>query len=261
MTYNTILVEQNDAVLHCKLNRPDVRNAFNAEMISELTQFAHSIPKDVRCVVLQGEGSVFCAGGDLRWMQQSLNMDREQNREDAKRLAQMYFELDRLPVPLIGLIHGAAFGGGVGLVCICDSAIAVEGTQFSFSEVRLGIVPACISPFVLRKIGAGHARALFTTAERFDVQKAYQIGLIHEKATTLEEGKNLVEKKITQILECGPEAIRHTKALVFEMLFATSDEAQLDCAADLLANVRTSDEGQEGLRSFLEKRKPRWNRE
>jgi len=261
MSYNTLMVEQKDSVLHCKLNRPDVRNAFNAEMIAELTQFARSVPKDVRCIVLSGEGNVFCAGGDLRWMQQSLNMNRDQNREDAQKLAQMYFALDRLSVPLIGLIHGAAFGGGVGLVCVCDIAIAVEGTQFSFSEVRLGIVPACISPFVLRKIGPGHARSLFTSAERFDVRKAYEIGLIHEKAASLEEGRQLVAKKISQILECGPEAIRHTKALLFEMLFTNSDQEQLDRAADLLAMVRTSDEGQEGLRAFLEKRKPRWNRE
>jgi methylglutaconyl-CoA hydratase len=261
MTYNTILVEEQDSVLHCKLNRPDVRNAFNAEMISELTHFAQSIPKDVRCIVLQGEGNVFCAGGDLRWMQQSLNMNRDQNREDAQRLARMYFLLDRLPVPLIGLIHGAAFGGGVGLVCVCDSAIAVEGTLFSFSEVRLGIVPACISPFVLRKIGPGHARNLFTSAERFDVRKACDIGLIHEKAATLEEAREILNKKLSQILECGPEAIRHTKNLLFEMLFASDDQTQLDRAADLLAMVRTSDESQEGLRAFLEKRKPRWNRE
>jgi methylglutaconyl-CoA hydratase len=261
VTYNTLVVEQKDAVLFCKLNRPDVRNAFNAEMISELTQFAQTVASGVRCVVLQGEGNVFCAGGDLRWMQQSLNMNREQNREDAQRLAQMYLALDRLRVPLIGLIHGAAFGGGVGLVCVCDSAVAVEGTLFSFSEVRLGIVPACISPFVLRKIGPGHARALFTTGERFDARKAYEIGLIHEKATSIEEARAFVEKKIAQVLECGPEAIRHTKSLLFEMQFAPNDQSQLDSAADLLATVRTSEEGQEGLRAFLEKRKPRWHRE
>jgi methylglutaconyl-CoA hydratase len=261
MNYNTLLIEQKDSVVFCKLNRPEVRNAFNAEMIAELTEFARGIGRDVRCVVMQGEGPVFCAGGDLRWMQQSLNMNREQNREDAQRLAQMYFLIDRLPVPVIGLIHGAAFGGGVGLVCVCDYAIAVEETKFSFSEVRLGIVPACISPFVLRKIGPGHARALFTSAERFDARKAYEIGLIHQIVTTQEEGRQNLDKKIVQILECGPEAIRQTKALVFEMLFASGDEQQLDRAADLLAAVRTSEEGQEGLRAFLEKRKPRWTRE
>jgi len=261
MSYNTLLIEKKDSVLFCKLNRPEVRNAFNAEMIEELTKFAQSVEKDARCVVLQGEGPLFCAGGDLRWMQQSLKMNLEQNRDDAQRLAQMYLAIDRLPVPVIGVIHGAAFGGGGGLVCVCDYAIVVEGTQFSFSEVRLGIVPACISPFVLRKIGPGHARALFTSAERFDGRKAYEIGLIHQIVATREESLQALEKKISQILECGPAAIRHTKALLFEMLFASDDKQQLNRAADLLAAVRTSEEGQEGLRAFLEKRKPRWNRE
>lgn len=261
MTYNTLSVEQKESVLWCKLNRPDVRNAFNAEMIAELTHVARSLSAGVRVVILHGEGPLFCAGGDLRWMQQSLQMDREQNRQDAKRLAEMYFALDRLRVPLVGWIHGAAFGGGVGLVCVCDYAIAQEGTQFSFSEVRVGIVPACISPFVLRKIGTGYARAMFTSAEKFDARRAYEIGLVHQIAASAEEAQQLVENKIRQILECGPEAIRHTKNLLFELLFDPSDEEQLNRAADLLASVRVSEEGQEGLRAFLEKRKPRWNRE
>jgi methylglutaconyl-CoA hydratase len=261
MTYNCLSIEKKDSVAWCKLNRPEVRNAFNAEMIAELTHFARNLEKDVRAAVLYGEGPVFCAGGDLRWMQQSLEMDREQNRQDAKRLAEMYFALDRLPVPLIGSIHGAAFGGGAGLVCVCDYAIAQNETKFSFSEVRLGIVPACISPFVLRKIGTGYARSLFLTAERFDEQRAYEIGLIHRVASSPEEAQNLVKEKLQQILECGPEAIRHTKNLMFELLFASDDEEQLNRAADLLASVRVSEEGQDGLRAFLEKRKPRWQRE
>jgi len=261
MTFNTISVEQKESVLVCKLNRPAVRNAFNPEMISELTRFARGVGNDVRAVVLQGEGPLFCAGGDLHWMQQSLQMDREQNRRDARHLADMYFALDRLQAPLIGWIHGAAFGGGVGLVCVCDYAIALEGTQFSFSEVRLGIVPACISPFVLRKIGPGYARAMFTSAEKFDARRAYEIGLVHQIAASAEEGKQFIEKKIAQILECGPEAIRHTKNLLFELLFDSNDEEQLNRAADLLASVRVSEEGQEGLRAFLEKRKPSWNRD
>jgi methylglutaconyl-CoA hydratase len=256
--YNTLVVEQKDQFLWCKLNRPDVRNAFNPEMIAELTDFGQNIPSGIRAIVLCGEGTVFCAGGDLRWMQKSLEMDREKNREDAKRLAEMYLALDRLPVPLIGLIHGAAFGGGVGLVCVCDYAIAIEGSQFSFSEVRLGIVPACIAPFVIRKIGPGHARALFTSAQKFNSQKAYDIGLVHEVVADYPQGLSSVEKKLHEIAECGPEAIRHIKKLLFELLFASSDEEQLTQAADLLASVRVSEEGQEGLRAFLEKRKPRW---
>ncbi len=257
---NTISIEQKGEFVWCKLNRPDVRNAFNAEMIVELSRFTHEVPSGTRAVVLHGEGPLFCAGGDLRWMQQSLEMNREQNRADAKHLAEMYFVLDRLSVPLIGLIHGAAYGGGVGLVCVCDYVIAVEGTQFSFSEVRLGIVPACISPFVLRKIGPGYARALFLSAERFDARRAYEIGLIHQIASNMEEAQKLIEKKLRQIAECGPEAIRHTKNLIFQMLSSSSDEEQLELAADLLATVRVSEEGQEGLRAFLEKRNPNWNR-
>jgi methylglutaconyl-CoA hydratase len=261
MTYNTLSIEKLDSVSWCKLNRPEVRNAFNSEMIAELTHFARNLDREVRAVVLLGEGPVFCAGGDLRWMQQSLEMDREQNRQDARRLAEMYFALDRLHVPLIGSIHGAAFGGGAGLVCVCDYAIAQTGTKFSFSEVRLGIVPACISPFVLRKIGPGYARSLFLTAERFEAQRAYEIGLVHRIAASPEEAQDLVKEKIQQVLECGPEAIGHTKNLLFELLFASGDEEQLNRAADLLASVRISEEGQDGLRAFLEKRKPRWHRE
>jgi methylglutaconyl-CoA hydratase len=256
----TISVEERGQFTWCRLNRPEVRNAFNAEMIAELTTFAKNLPSGTRAVVLYGEGSVFCAGGDLRWMQQSLELDREQNREDAKRLAEMYFALDRLPVPLIGLVHGAAFGGGAGLVCICDYVIAAEGTQFSFSEVRLGIVPACISPFVLRKIGPGYARALFTTAEKFDTDKAYDIGMVHQIVADFAEAQRTVERKLLQIAECGPDAIRHAKNLLFQLLFAADDQQQLEQAADLLATVRVSEEGQEGLRAFLEKRKPNWNR-
>ena len=258
MSYETIAVETKDDVIRCKLNRPDVRNAFNSKMIEELTAFAGSLPQGIRAVVLHGGGQAFCAGGDLRWMQQSLDLSREQNVEDAKKLAAMYFALDRLPVPVIGLIHGVAMGGGAGLVCICDFVIAVHGTLFSFSEVRLGIVPACIAPFVIRKIGPGHARSLFTTAERFDAQKAFQIGMVHEIAENLQAAEELTQKKLHEIAQCGPNAITHAKHLIFDLLFAGSDEEQLNMAAELLASVRVSEEGQEGLRAFLEKRKPRW---
>jgi methylglutaconyl-CoA hydratase len=261
MTYKTLSIEKKDSILWCVLNRPEVRNAFNAEMISELTHFAKNLEADVRAVVLRGTGPVFCAGGDLRWMQQSLEMNREENREDARKLAEMYLSLDRMPVPLLGWIHGAAFGGGAGLVCVCDFAISQTGTKFSFSEVKLGIVPACISPFVLRKIGPGYARSLFLTAERFDEKRALEIGLIHKIADAETAARDFLNEKIQQILECGPNAIRHTKNLLFEMLFDSNDEQQLTRAADLLSSVRVSEEGQDGLRAFLEKRKPRWHRE
>ena len=258
MTYQTISVDSKEDVLWCKLNRPEVRNAFNAEMIRELTDFAESVNEDVRAVVLCGEGNLFCAGGDLRWMQGSLDFDHAENLEDARKLARMYFALDRLPAPLIGIVHRAAMGGGVGLVAVCDYAIATKDTQFSFSEVRLGIVPACIAPFVLRKIGPGHARALFITAEKFAAAKALEIGLIHHVAQDREEATAWAQKKLAEIAQCGPAAIRAAKKLVFDLLQRNSDSEQLETAAQTLAALRVSEEGQEGLRAFLEKRKPRW---
>lgn len=257
MQFQTLSVETRGAALWCMLNRPDVRNAFNPEMISELTSLPQAIGPEIRAVVLSGQGSVFSAGGDLNWMGKSLDLTREQNFQDAMKLAQMLSTLNHLPVPLLGMIHGAAMGGGVGLVSVCDYAIALADTQFSFSEARLGIIPACIAPFVLRKIGVGHARALFCTAERFDAQKAYDVGLVHQLARDGEELRRFTEKTLQDIVACGPNAVRHARQLVFE-LAPQPDEAELRLVADRLASVRVSEEGQEGLRAFLEKRSPRW---
>jgi methylglutaconyl-CoA hydratase len=190
-------------------------------------------------------------------MRESLGYTREQNLHDARNLARMLLALDRMPVPLVGMIHGAAMGGGVGLVSVCDYAIAHADTQFSFSEVKLGIIPACIAPFVLRKIGPGHARALFLTGERFTAARAYEIGLVHQIAPTPGELRELTEKKLQEIASCGPNAVRLAKELVFDLL-APDDTSQLGMVAERLADVRVSPEGQEGLRAFLEKRKPNW---
>jgi methylglutaconyl-CoA hydratase len=258
MTFQTISVEIKDSVLWCRLNRPELRNAFNPEMIAELATLSELISEEVRAVVLSGEGNVFSAGGDLNWMRQSLNLSREENIDDAMKLANMLLALDRLHVPLVGMIHGAAMGGGIGLVSVCDYAIASTDTIFSFSEVKLGIIPACIAPFVLRKIGPGHARALFTTAERFHADKAYDIGLIHQIASNRDELLQLIEKKVQEIKECGPNALRIAKKIIFDLL-NPDDSQQLKFVAEVLAGVRTSEEGQEGLMSFLEKRKPNWS--
>jgi methylglutaconyl-CoA hydratase len=259
MNYETLIVEVKDSVLWCRLNRPDVRNAFNPKMIEELTSIAGLITSDVRTVVLSGEGNVFSAGGDLNWMRQSLNLTREENLQDAKNLASMLLSLDRLPVPLVGMIHGAAMGGGIGLVSVCDYAIASTETIFSFSEVRLGIIPACIAPFVIRKIGPGHTRAMFTTAERFDANKAYDIGLVHQVASTRDELQQITNKKLEEIKECSPNALRIAKKIIFDLL-EPADSKQLNFVAEVLAGVRVSEEGQEGLRAFLEKRKPEWTK-
>jgi methylglutaconyl-CoA hydratase len=256
--YKTLAIEVRDSVVWCKLNRPGVRNAFNPEMIRELTDCTSEINSGTRAFVLQGEGPVFCAGGDLNWMKESLELSKAENLEDAKRLAGMLAGLDGIPVPVIGIIHGAAMGGGIGLVSICDYSVAVEGTQFSFSEMKLGIVPACIAPFVIRKIGPGHTRALFATADKFSAKRAFEIGLVHQVVADLEEAYRLVEQKLQQILECGPQALGLAKKLIGDLLWSVNAEAQLSLAAELLASVRVSEEGQEGIRAFLEKRKPGW---
>jgi methylglutaconyl-CoA hydratase len=258
MKYETLQVEERNSVLWLQLKRPEVRNAFNPKMIEELTSIPKLINKEQRAVVLSGAGKSFSAGADLNWMKQSLDLSREENLEDAQRLADMLLALDRLPVPLIGMIHGAALGGGIGLVSICDYAVALSDTQFSFSEVRLGIVPACIAPFVIRKIGAGHARSLFTTAERFDAKKAYDIGLVHAVVSTQDELMQFANKKVDEIKDCSPNALRTAKKLIFDLV-TTDDRNQLQMVAEVLAGVRVSEEGQEGVRAFLEKRRPAWS--
>jgi methylglutaconyl-CoA hydratase len=258
MQYETLNIQHRESTLWLELNRPEVRNAFNPKMIEELTTIPQLLNKDVRAVVLSGAGKSFCAGADLNWMKHSLDLNRAQNLEDAQRLADMLLALDRLPVPLIGMVHGAALGGGVGLVSVCDYVVAVSDTQFSFSEVRLGIVPACIAPFVIRKIGAGHARALFTTAERFNAKKAYDIGLIHAVVSNNDELMEFTSKKIEDIKECSPNALRTAKKLIFDLV-TTDDRKQLQMVAEVLAEVRVSEEGQEGVRAFLEKRRPAWS--
>lgn len=260
MEYKALKLEERGQFLWCALNRPEVRNAFNPEMITELASLPAAIGPQVRAVVLWGEGPVFSAGGDLNWMRQSLDLSREQNFEDALKLAQMYATLNHLSVPLVGMIHGAAMGGGVGLVSVCDYAIAQADTLFSFSEARLGIIPACISPFVLQKIGIGHARSLFTTAERFNATKACEIGLVHQLAQNQDELKHLTEKTLNDIAACGPNAVREARRLLFDISPGPA-EAQLRLVAERLAAVRVSNEGQEGLRAFLEKRPPAWKNE
>lgn len=253
-------------VLTIALNRPEVRNAFNGEVIAEL---ARAFEKDaraesVRAIVLRGNGPVFCAGGDLNWMRQSIELSYEENLKDTLALARMFALLNECPKPVIGAIQGAAIGGGVGLVSICDFAVALEGTQFSLSEVRLGIVPACIGPFVVAKVGASHARGLFVSAERFSTDKAQAIGLVHEvvPASAGENGLDAaVERILSNILQCGPQAIAAAKSLVLDLSWPERRAAvrdPLEHVAQMLAELRVSPEGQEGIRAFLEKRKPAW---
>jgi methylglutaconyl-CoA hydratase len=264
--YQTLQVSADSrGVLTIALNREDVRNAFNESVIAELTSVfeKETLDSKIRIVVLKGNGPVFCAGGDLNWMEKSATVDRATNLEDTRRLAKLFALMNECPKPLIGQVHGAAIGGGVGLVSVCDVVIAEAATQFSLSEVRLGIVPACIGPFVIAKIGASHARSLFVSAERFKAQRALEIGLVHQ-VTDEKSLAGEVEKLISNILQAGPQAVSVAKTLVLDLSWperrAQMDEmgGPLEHVAQVLADVRVSAEGQEGVKAFLEKRKPSW---
>jgi methylglutaconyl-CoA hydratase len=245
------------------LNRPEVRNAFNEELIEDLKNAfqAAAAQEDIRVIVLRGNGPVFCAGGDLNWLKKGAQQTYQENLEGTRSLAQMFAILNECPKPVIGAIQGAAIGGGVGLVSICDIAIATNETQFSLSEVKLGIVPACIGPFVVAKIGASHARGLFISAERFQGQRAKEMGLIHEVVPDQGALEKAIEKMISSLLKCAPKAMAVAKQLVLDLTWPERRarlEDPLDSVAKTLADVRLSKEGQEGVHAFLEKRKPEW---
>ncbi len=235
-------------VLRLTLNRPEVRNAFNDELISKLSSAFTNIPQGTRAVVLRGNGASFCAGGDLEWMRKAADYTDEQNVRDAMHLARLFKAITECPAVVIALVHGAAFGGGAGLTAACDVAIASEETKFAFSEVKLGLIPSTISPFVINKIGRGHARALFCTGEPFDAQTALRIGLVHE-VTTADGLDAVADNKLKNILASGPEAVKGAKHLVLD------GDLNLDECAKRLARTRASKEGREGVAAFLEKRK------
>ena len=264
MNYRTLKITKDSrGVLSVYLNRPELRNAFNEEVISDLTCVFQKevLSEDVRVVLLEGEGPVFCAGGDLNWMKKAVEYSYEKNLEDTRKLTQMFALMNDCPKPLIGKIQGAAIGGGVGLVSVCDIVVAVSDTQLSLSEVRLGIVPACIGPFVIAKIGASAARWLFMSAERIQANRAKELGLVHEVVPHWEALHPAVEKTVTQILQCGPNALSVAKRLVQDLSWPERRSEipdRLEYVAKTLADLRVSPEGQEGLRAFLEKRKPSW---
>jgi len=245
-----------DGIARVTLARPEVRNAFDAEVIEQLRDVFGRITAadDVRAVVLAGEGKVFCGGADINWMRASLDLSYEANVVDAERMSDMYRAIDNCPKPVIGAIHGAALGGGAGLAAVCDIAIAADDTVFGFTEVKLGIIPATISPFVLAKIGASHARALFVTGERFDAAHARAIGLVHEVVSAAELD-GAVERRLAELHAAGPDAIGAAKLVVRRVLDNTYDESRA-ITTQAIARQRVSPEGQEGLRAFLEHRPP-----
>jgi len=258
MTPRQIDVRTDGSVAYVTIARPDVRNAFNAALIAELRQTFERLGGDdsVRAIVLAGEGKVFSAGADVNWMRASLDLSEAENVEDARLLSLMYRAIDTVPKVVVGRVHGAALGGGAGLVAVCDVAIAAEGTLFGFTETKLGILPAVISPFVLAKIGASQARALMLTGERFDAQRAYRIALVHE--VVAEDTLDAAVARITdEVLSASPSGIAAAKALIREVR-AIPHEATLDVTAAAIAKQRISSEGQEGLRAFLERRAAEW---
>ena len=244
-------VERDGAVLRVTLARPDRRNAFDAELIRDLTS-AFADVGDARAVVLAGDGPSFCAGADVEWQRASIDLTYEENVQDALRLYEMLNTIDGCPAPVVGRIHGYCLGGGCGLAACCDIAIADADAVFGFSEVKLGIVAAVISPFVLARIGSGAARRYFLTGERFGPAVAHTIGLVSEVASVLD---GAVEGAVDELLTSGPEAVREAKRLV------RPEPARGVDLARLAARMRTSEEGQEGLRAFLDKREPSWRSE
>jgi len=246
------------AVAHVRLLRPDVRNAFNAELIAHLRTTFERLSADeaVRAVVLSGEGKSFCGGADISWMRDSLELSQEENFADAQRMSDMFRAIDRCAKPVIARVHGAALGGGAGLAAVCDIVVAADDTIFGFTETKLGILPAVISPFVLAKIGASHARALFLTGERFDAARAMRIGLVHEVVPSAQLDA-AVERVVAEILSASPSAIAVAKRTIATVADADYD-ATRDITSSAIAAQRPSDEGQEGLRAFLERRKARW---
>lgn len=257
--FRHLLVEADGAVVRLVLNRPEVRNAFNDELIGELHAFADGLARDARgarVVVLSGAGKSFCAGADLEWMRRAAGYTRDENLLDAQRMAAMFGALDRLPVPLVGRVHGAALGGGAGLAAVCDRVIAEESAAFGFTEVRLGILPAVIAPFALAKIGRSAARDLFLTGSRFTAPRAREIGLVHEVVADghLDEA---VGRTVDDILLAGPEAAAAAKQVIRQVWRVDADQAAA-ITAEAIAARRVSPEGQEGIRAFLEKRKPGW---
>ena len=240
-------IERDGDVLRVTLARPETRNAFDAALIAELSEAFVDVGTP-RAVVLAGEGTSFCAGADVEWMRGSVELDFEANVADANALRRMLEAIDMCPAPVVAVVQGHALGGGVGLVACADIAIADRGAVFAFSEVKLGIVPAVISPFALRKIGESAARRYFVTGERFDAETALRIGLVHEVSDDLDAA---LEHVLGELRTAGPRAARHAKRLVLDR----PDGAE---TARRIAERRTSDEGQEGLRAFLERRRPAW---
>ena len=252
-------VDTDKHIARVTLDRPDVHNAFNDELIKRLTDaFTELGARDeIRAIILAGNGKSFCAGADLNWMKRMVQYSHEENVEDARAVGRMFLAITKCPKPVIARIHGAALGGGAGLAAACDIAVAVESAQFGFTEVKLGILPAVISPFVLARIGTARAREFFITGERFLAAVAQNIGLIQHVVAHDFALDALIDSKISQILTSAPGAVAAAKELIFGVASRTL-ETSLDYTAETIARVRAGEEGQAGMKAFLERQKPPW---
>ena len=258
---DTLSVTRDGTIARVTLRRPQVRNAFNAALIDALhlafSELAVEPPDTLRAVVLAGEGTTFSAGADVEWQRAAISLSVEDNEADAARLQDMLLAIDACPVPVIARVHGASLGGAMGLCAVADIVLATADTLFGFTETKLGIMPAVISPFVLARIGEGHARALFPPGERFSAGRALQIGLVHE---VLPDERSLdlrVAAILAELLAAGPSAARGAKAVIRDQRGLTPAEARA-LAVQRAARQRVSAEGQEGLTAYLEKRPPSW---
>lgn len=257
--YQTITFKIENQIARIYLNRPEVHNAFNDIMITELSEVFKKISEDekVRVAVLSGNGKSFCAGADLNWMKRVIDYSYEENLKESLDLAELFYLMYTLPQPTIARVNGAAIGGGAGLVAVCDIVIASENSKFSLSEVKLGLVPACISPYVIKRVGERVARELFLTGERIDAQKALQFGMANQVIPE-EMLDQVVNERIAQLITSGPKALAMCKDLL-QKVPAMDYEEFKRYTAEVIAKLRISDEGQEGMNAFLEKRKPRWS--
>ena len=258
-TPQTLDIRVDSGVAHVYLNRPDVRNAFNDDVIKELTQAFTTLSQDdqLLAVVLGGRGKAFCAGADLGWMRAMADYSWEENRADAQALADMLWAIYACPVPVIARVHGDCYAGGVGLASVCDIRVAVSGAQFCLSEAKLGLMPGTIAPYVVRAMGEAPAKRYFVTAERFSADAAKGFGMLHEVVAP-DQLDATVQDLLQAITANGPKATRACKALVQEVAGVPITSALRARTAELIADIRATDEGRDGVQSFLSKRKPNW---
>ena len=256
---DTLKITRSGAVATVTLNRPEVRNAFNDTVIAELTQAFQALGQDpqVRAIVLAAEGAAFCAGADLNWMRRMADYSRAENLADAASLAEMLRVIATCPKPTVARVQGDVYAGGMGLVAACDMAVSVDSAHYCLSEVRLGLAPATISPYVIRAMGARAAQRYFLTAERFDATEALRIGFVHA-VTELAQLDAQVAVLVEALVSASPDAVQVCKRLVQEVAGRDIDAELIAATVEVIAEIRASDQGKEGVQSFLQKRKPNW---